>query len=120
MSFPPYLKYIGLTLLFGVAAVNFTRTTLSVIESSKRLEELRGHVGGLEAEKATLEQEVEYRQTEGFVEEEARDKLGLVKPGEELFVVKEVLGELTRREAPEIDPAHLTIPQAWIDLFGLL
>jgi len=120
MSIPAYLKYIGLTVLFVVAAVNFTRTTLSVIESSRRLEELRGDVSDLEAQKSDLEEEVEYRETADFIEKEAREKLGLVMTGEELFVTEDVLGEKTHEElASSRDSGFKTVPAAWIDLFGL-
>ena len=117
MSIPAYLKYIGLTLLFVVAAVNFTRTTLSVIQSSKRLEELRGEVSDLEKQKGGLEGELEYKKTDGFIEREAREKLGFVKPGEELFVVKNVLGELTHRDSKSETGANVSNARAWINLF---
>ncbi|OGC47307.1 hypothetical protein A2886_01720 [candidate division WWE3 bacterium RIFCSPHIGHO2_01_FULL_42_13] len=118
MSLPAYLKYIGLTILFAVATVNFTRTTLSVIESSKRLDEAKTEVSGLEDEKANLEKELEYKQSNEYVEKEARNKLGLVQPGEELFVVSQVLGTAAHNEEADVvakknlDNLHL-----WFELF---
>ena len=117
MSVPAWLKYIGFTVLFLVAAVNLTRTTLNVVQSSKRLEELRGEVSDLEKQKSDFQAEIEYRQTDEFVEREAREKLGLVKPGEELFVVKNVLGELTHRSEAAADDSNVSNARAWINLF---
>jgi len=116
MSIPAYLKYIGLTALFLLATVNFTRTTLDVLENSQRLDEVKEEVTVLEGEKVTLEKELDYKKSVEFVEREARNKLGLVKPGEQVFVSPEVLGtgpysEFTDRIA-EVDVFGL-----WVDLF---
>jgi cell division protein FtsB len=92
MSFPAYVKHIGLAILFLLATVNFTRTTLDVLESSQRLDEIRTEVTLLGDDKIALEEELEYKKSVDFVEKEARNKLGFVKPGEEVFVPSEILG----------------------------
>ncbi len=118
MSFPAYLKYVGLTVLFAVATVNFTKTTLNVIQSSKRLDTTKDEVAQLEGQKNALEEELEYKKSDEYVEEEARNKLGLVKPGEELFVVSQVLGTTTHNDQvstpvdENLDNLHL-----WLKLF---
>ena len=118
MSLPAYLKYIGLSVLFTVATVNFTKTTLNVIESSKRLDETRSQVDSLEKEKVALEKELEYKESDEFVEAEARNKLGLARPGEEIFVVSQVLGSTAHNEESaavgkrSLDNLHL-----WLELF---
>lgn len=116
MSFPAYVKYTGLTILFLLATVNFTRTTLDVIESSKRLDSMKGEVAGLEEEKQSLEEELSYRESTPFIEKEARNKLGLIKPGEQLFVTSEVLGGTAHNEYGR-KTAEINIFRMWLDLF---
>ncbi len=82
------LKYIALSALFIFATVNFTRTTLEILKSSKRLDELKNEVSGLEKSKDGLEKSVSYMQSNDYVEERARDDLNLIKPGEKVYVVE--------------------------------
>lgn len=87
MFIPAHVKYIVLSLLFTIATVNFARTTLSIVESSKRLDALKNEVSALEETKVALERELDFKSTDSFIEEEARNKLNLIKPGEEVFVM---------------------------------
>ena len=116
MSLPAYVKYTGLTILFLLATVNFTRTTLDVVESSKRLDEVRGEVAVLEEEKQTLETELDYKKSVEYIEKEARNKLGFVKPGEQVFVTSEVLGS-TAHNAFGTRTAEINVFRMWLDLF---
>ena len=116
MSFPAYIKYIGLTALFLLATVNFARTTLDVLESSQRLDEVRDDVAMLEEEKTTLEKELEYKKSVEFVEREARNKLGFVRPGEQVFVPSEVLGAGPYSEF-RYKTAEVNVFRLWLELF---
>lgn len=117
MSLPAYLKYIGLTILFTVATVNFTRTTLNVIQSSKRLSDTEAQVTALEGEKTALEKDLDYKKSDEFVEAEARNKLGLAKPGEEIFVVSQVLGEAAHKQENVVAESDLDNLHLWLNLF---
>lgn len=83
-----HFKYIILSLLFIGASINFTRTTLEILKSSQRLDELENEVNTLESTKKDLENSIEYKKTDEFVEEKARNDLNLVKPNEKIFIVK--------------------------------
>ena len=96
MSIPAQVKYIGLSLLFAFATINLTRTTLNIIKSSERLNEAKREVLSLEEEKKRLEKELAYRKTDEFIEEKARNQLSLIRPGEQVFIVPEVLAETTK------------------------
>ena len=116
MSFPAYVKYIGLVALFLLATVNFTRTTRDVLESSQRLDEIRNEVTVLKGEKIALEGELEYKKSDEFVEKEARNKLGFVRPGEEVFVPSEVLGTGSYSDFGS-NTAEVRVFRLWIELF---
>jgi cell division protein FtsB len=117
MSFPAHLKYLMLTLLFGMFAVNSVRTTLDILESSKRLESLQSEVGALEEKKGFLERSLEYKKTEEYIEERARNALNLVRPGEEVYVSPRVMGSSSERleefRSKEDRPNYLL----WLELF---
>jgi cell division protein DivIC len=82
------LKYILLSVLFIIASVNITRTTLEILKSSQRLESLKNEVSELEKDKAVLENNIAYKKTEEYVEEKARNDLNMIKPGEKIYVVE--------------------------------
>jgi cell division protein DivIC len=117
MLIPRYTRHIILAVLFIVAAVNFTKTTLDVMESSKRLDTLRSDVVTLEEKRGRLEEELTYKKTESFIEKEARNKLGLVRPGEQVFVVRNVLGDESYRAGDTVDTGPVSNVRMWIDLF---
>lgn len=115
MSIPAYIKHLFFTLLFIIAAVNFTRTTLNIIESSKRLDELKTHVSSLEDSKKALQDDLEYKKSDDFVEKEARNKLGMAKSGEEVFIVGNILGEQTQQPSAKREPSSLKL---WVQVFS--
>lgn len=80
------LKYIALTALLALSAYNISKTTLEIYGSSKRVDELKTEVDGKVSENDSLKKELSYKETKEFVEEEARNKLNLVKPGESVLI----------------------------------
>ena len=83
------IKYIALSVLLVIASVNFTKTTLEIIKSSQRLDNLRDEVSSMEQEKSDLEESIEFKKSDEYVEEKARNDLNLAKPNEKLFVVSD-------------------------------
>ena len=90
MRLPAHLKYIVISILFVLAAINFTRTTLDILKSSKRLDDIRSEVSDLEEKKTKLEDDIEYKKSDEYVEERARNDLNLIKPGEKVYVVSDL------------------------------
>ena len=113
MSFPAQVKYIVLTLLFVVATVNSTRTTMDILKSSKRLENLKGEVNSLEEKRAYLNSTLEYKRTDEFVEERARNALNLIKPGEKVYVHPKVLGKSIERQDTQTQEKEKPPVQLW-------
>jgi cell division protein FtsB len=88
MRIPAHIKYVVISILFILAAINFTRTTLEILKSSKRLDDLKVEVTQLEEHKNSLEDDIQYKNSDEYVEERARNDLNLVKPGEKVYVVE--------------------------------
>ncbi len=69
----------------------------------------------IESENARLKRQLAQAQSTSFVEKEARDKLGLVKPGEVVVLV----GKGVSTTSSLLSPGEATIPrwQQWWQLF---
>jgi cell division protein FtsB len=87
MLSPAHIKYIFLSILLIFGMFNFTRTTMDIIQTSKRLQNMQDNVAGLETKKKTLERDLSYKKTSRFVEEEARNRLNMIKKGEKVLVL---------------------------------
>ncbi len=67
--------------------VVLTRDLGQIIKVKDRLTEAEARVNKLETEKNKLTEELKQVDTEAFVEQEARNKLMLVKPGEAVVLI---------------------------------
>lgn len=80
-------KYIGFSVLLLIGSISLMRTTFEIMKSNKRLEDLRLEVALLEEDKLALVSELKFQKSDVYIEREARDKLNLVKPGENIYVL---------------------------------
>jgi len=80
-------KYIFFSILVLLVSASITKTTLNLLKSNRRLDDLRAEVSELKKKKENLEKELLYKKTDEFVEKAARNELNLVKPGEKVYVV---------------------------------
>lgn len=81
------IKYLVLALLFIGITVNLTKTTWDMLKSKDRLLSLDREVAQLRDKKTAIEDSIDYKKTDGFVEDFARNELNLIKPGEDVVVV---------------------------------
>ena len=79
------LRWIGLVILLAVA-VGYVQPLRAYRDATADVAAQKAQIDQIERSNATLEQRIEETETPAFVEREAR-KLGLVKPGERLFIV---------------------------------
>jgi cell division protein FtsB len=79
------LRWIGVAVLLAVA-VAYVQPLRAYQAAEEGVEARRAQVERLAAANAALEERIAEASTEEFVEREAR-KLGLVRPGERLFIV---------------------------------
>ena len=121
MSIPARTKYIVISILSILATINFTKTTLNVIKSSKRLEGLQGEVIALEDQEGKLKQDIDKSKTFGFIEKEARERLNMILPGEQVYVVpdddQDVLSSKDLYRPKVSDRSTKSNVQLWLDLF---
>src|SRR3989344_3947655 len=95
-------RNILLFLAFFVAmilAVNGTKRVLSLRGTSQKVVEAQEKLEGLKQENEDLRGELAYKKSSRFVEEEIRNKLGLARRGEEVFIVpKEDVEQQTTKD----------------------
>ena len=100
-------------LLFAVVAL-----TKNIWDSHRKisgLNEIREEEKTLTQETEQLDKELENRKTKNFVEEEARNKLGLSKPGESIYVVEtEPNGQVEQTRTQE---EELSNWEHWLKFF---
>jgi cell division protein FtsB len=92
----PVLRWAAVATL-AVVALLYYRPLRSYVETRSSLEERQGEVRELRAKRDELARRLEEADTPEALARRAR-KLGLVKPGEQLFIVKGI--EEWRRQAP--------------------
>ena len=93
-------KYIFIILLFTVLSVGLIRSANVVIKGNKRLSDLKEEVKSLQDKKVELEGDIEYKKTNEYIEEKARNDLNLIKPGETIYVISGPAGtEFSKKDA---------------------
>lgn len=113
-----YLKRL-LFVLIVFAIVSVGRTTFDLLEKGKRIDEAEGKVEQLKKEQEQLLEAKEEVESDEFIEKEAREKLGLAKPGETVVVLpeEETLRRLAPKERVEEVTAQPQIWQRWVEMF---
>jgi cell division protein FtsL len=84
--------------------VGFYGKTLESYRIGQRAAQVQREVGALEARNRELQAQVAYLSTDAYVETAARDKLGLVKPGDQALIVLPEKPEVAWVEGPPATP----------------
>jgi cell division protein FtsB len=80
------LRWLGVAVIAAIA-FGYVQPLRAYFDARAQVEARRADIAALERERRTLERRLEFTGTDDFIEREAR-KLGLVRPGERLFIVK--------------------------------
>jgi len=96
-----------LILIIGISLiVSLSRDILRLLKAGERIKLAEQKVSQLEKEQPELLGKRQYYQSEEFIEEEARNKLGLSRPGETIVIlppnVGEILGQKEKTSEKEI------------------
>lgn len=81
-------KYVIGIIFFLVLTIFSVKSSFDVLKSKERLDKLDSEVAVLEENKKKIEEEIEFKKTDDYIEEKARNELNLIKPGERVYVVK--------------------------------
>ncbi len=113
---PKFMTLIGFVVLVLICtplAKNISKRYII----DKEISDLEQEIEDLESKNKDFKNLIGYLESDQFVEEQARLKLGLKKPGEEVIVLKEdPNASSTIVSAEEVDTS-LTNPQKWWNYF---
>ena len=113
-----YSNYL-LIFLFLLMFVSLIRNILRVVESNKRIEKAQDQVERLKKENEELEEKLAVTRSEGYIEKQLRDKLGLAKEGEIVIVLPDE--KILETLAPSLEEEEETLPdpnwKKWLKLF---
>jgi len=106
-------------LLMGIIVLVQSGLSLyHVAQREDRVWQQRERLKSLEQEQDELKKQLSRSYTEEYIEEEARNKLGLVKPGETLIFLEKDASEASfLRQGSEADKDKKTILQQWWEVF---
>jgi cell division protein DivIC len=107
--------YLAIIIVGSVASFSLARNLYSTYGSSKYLEQAQAKLDRLRAENQDLLRENAEARDPSFIEREARERLGLVKPGEVVVILPEKEAAAGATEEPAA-PAR-PIWQQWLGLF---
>lgn len=91
----PLLRWLAVVVI-GVIAFAYVHPVRSYLNARDQVEARRAEVGALERERQELARRLAFSETDQFVVQEAR-RIGLVQPGERLFIVKGLQGHESGR-----------------------
>ena len=106
-----------LIIIIGIALiVSLSRSILKMFKAKDELRLAEQKIEELKKEAASLTEKKEFYQSEEFIEQEARNKLNMVKEGETVVVLppnlKEILGE--KENQPQVSLPNW---RQWLNLF---
>lgn len=120
---PKYLVILHIgVVLFGLFLLfNFTYSIYSLWQKGDIVSEREQYLRSLEKEQEELKTQLSYTMRPDFIEEEARNKLNLVKPDETLIVLSERIATTSGQEQYKEEISSNTVFQRvfhkWVELF---
>ncbi len=89
MSIPRPLKVILYAAFIGLLLASYVSPLQDIVENRSRISALRADIEEIERENAAKERTVADLQTPEGVERAARERYGMIKPGEKVYIVPE-------------------------------
>ena len=110
-------RVISLLVIFilMISILVLVKNVLDSYNTVQGLNEVSTDEKELKEQKAELEKELEDRKSKDFIESEARDKLGLSKKGETIYVPESDISE--EESSQETLDRDLTNWELWLEIF---
>jgi cell division protein FtsB len=81
------VRNLTISVFLLILSIGLIRSSFEVFKGTGRMRDLENEVAGLQNKKKELEESIEYKKTEEYIEEKARNDLNLIKPGENIYVI---------------------------------
>lgn len=105
-------SFLGFCLIFS-----FSRDLWTLFQKEKEIEKSQLKLEQLKLENEELQAQLEYVQSQAFIESQAREKLGMAKDDETVLILPENLGQITGFKKTEEEEQNLSNWQRWWKLF---
>ncbi len=99
MSLAKPLKVILYAAFLGLLLASYVSPLQGILESRSLILSLRADMKELEKQNAARERLVEDLETEGGVERAARERYGMIEPGEKVYIVPEQPSAVTCQQS---------------------
>ena len=114
------LFYQGGALIVGILlSISLVRNILIISSANKKIQNLKNEISDIQIKNNSLKLQLQKVSKEEYLEQQARDKLGLVKEGETVVVLPDQ--EILRQFSPKIPEEEVTLPdptwKKWMKLF---
>jgi cell division protein FtsB len=109
----------SLIILFSLyLIVSLSREIFDLIQKEKVIGQEQLKLEELKVANQVLEEQLGYVQSEEFVEEEAREKLGMTRDGETVVILPENFEEMVEQSRGVVEPEEIPNWKQWLGLFG--
>ena len=93
-------QLVLLLLVLGLASAMAVEPTRQLLAQRDRIADMEAELGVIERQNRRLELRIRQLQNPDFLEQQAREQIGLVMPGETAYVVTPPTKRAERKEAP--------------------
>jgi cell division protein FtsB len=105
----------SLIILFSLyLIVSLSREIFDLIQKEKVIGKEELKLEELKVETQVLKEQLDYVQSEEFVEKEAREKLGMTRPGETVVILPEDFKEMVDQSQGVIEPKEVPNWKQWL------
>ncbi len=111
------IGFIILLIIFLFLAINLVRQTTESLQAGKRLDKAAADLAALQQQNRQLKTRLTQVQSVSFVEEQARDKLNLARPGEIVYIIPQSEIDALLRSKEATPSARQEYWQGWFRLF---
>ena len=113
------LAHYAALLLVAVLIISLIRNVLKLSSANEKIKREADVVESLKDKKEEIQKQLEYVQSQDFIEQEARNKLGLAKEGEIIIILpdEESLKKLSPRREEEQELLPEPNWKRWLGLF---
>lgn len=100
-------------------SVTLVRNILVISSANQKIEKIKNEIADIESKNNHLKVQLEKTSREEFLEEQARNKLGLIREGEVVIVLPDE--ETLKQFSPKIPEEEVSLPdpnwKKWLKLF---
>lgn len=112
--------YQGGAIVVGILlSVTLIRNILVISSANQKIEKVKKEIAEIESKNNLLQKQLEKTSREEYLEEQARNKLGLVREGEVVIVLPDE--DTLRQFSPKIPEEEVSLPdptwKKWLNLF---